>query len=105
MPDVLPNIMEEFKIYQPTILLNNNFEMKNMTQIVKNLSYQGYLIGFSQKQLNQYQSCVIFTDDLTQFKWNDPTNAPILVISKIETNEDLKEVDVSIGSEVLFLDW
>ena len=29
---ILPNIMEEFKIYQPTILLNKTFEIKNMTQ-------------------------------------------------------------------------
>ena len=104
MPDILPNIIEEFKIYQPTILLNNTFEIKNMTQIVKNLSNQGYLIRFSQKQLNQYQSGIVFTDDLTQFKWNIPNYAPILVVSRIETENELKKVEVSIGSEVIFLD-
>ena len=104
MPDILPNIMEEFKIYQPTILLNNVFEIKNVTQIIKNLSYQGYSIGFSQKQFNQHQSGITFTDDLNQFKWINPTYAPILVVSKIETKEDLREVDISIGSEVIFLD-
>ena len=104
IPDIIPAVMDEFKIYQPTILLGSMFQMKKMTQIAKNLNYHGYLINFSQKQLNQYQSGVIFTDDLNQFKWNNPTNAPVLVVSKIETKEDLREVEVSIGSEVIFLD-
>ena len=88
IPNILPTIMDEFMIYQPTIILGDMSEMKEMIEVVKNLNYQGYTIGFSQKQLiNQYQSCVIFTDDLTQFKWNNPTHAPILIISKIETEE------------------
>ena len=104
MPDILPSIMNEFKIYQPTIIQGAMLEMKKMTKVVKNFNYQGYSIGFSQKQLNRYQSGVILTNDLSQFKWNNPTRAPILVVSTIETEEDLKGVDVSIGSEVLFLD-
>ena len=104
IPDILPTIMDEFRIYQP-IILGDMSTMKELVEVVKNLNYQGYSIGFNQKQLNQYQSCVIFTDDLTQFKWNSPTYGPILVVSKIQSEEDLKEVDVSIGSEVIFLDW
>ena len=97
--------MDEFRIYQPNILVDM-LKMKEMVEVVKNLNYEGYSIGFSLKQLtNQYQSFVIFTDDLTQFKWNVPTYATILVVSKIESEQDLKEVDVSIGSEVIFLDW
>ena len=102
--DILPTIMDEFRIYQP-ILLSDTSKSKEMIEVVKKLNYHRYSIRFGQKQPNQYQSCIIFTADLTQFKWNNPTNAPILVVSKIETDEDLKEVDVSIGSEVLFLDW
>ena len=102
--DILPTIMDEFRIYQP-ILLSDTSKRKEMIEVVKKLNYHRYSIRFGQKQPNQYQSCIIFTADLTQFKWNTPTNAPILVVSKIETDEDLKEVDVSIGSEVLFLDW
>ena len=103
--DILPNFMEEFRIYQP-IILNDMLEMKNMKEVVKNLNYQGYSIGFGQKQiLNKYRSYVIFTDHLTQFKWNIPTYAVMLVVSKIQNEEDLKKVDVGIGCEVLFLDW
>ena len=102
--NILPTIMDEFRIYQP-ILLGDASKMKEMIEAVKKLNYHRYSIGFGQKQLNQYQSYIIFTADLTQFKWNNPTYAPILVVSKIQIEEDLKKVNVSIGSEVLFLDW
>ena len=102
--DILPTIMDEFRIYQP-ILLGDTLKMKEMIEVVKKLNYHRYSIGFGQKQLNQYQSYIIFTADITQFKWNNPTYAPILVVSKIQTEEDLKKVNVSIGSEVIFLDW
>ena len=106
IPDILPIIMDEFKIYQPIILQENILEIRYMTEVVKNLNYHGYSIDFNHKQhINQYQSCVIFTEDLIRFKWNNPTYAPILIVSKIQTEEDLKEIDVSIGSEVIFLDW
>ena len=104
-PDILPAILDEFRVYQPIIIGDKSTSKKEMIEVVKNLNYHGYSICFSQKQLNQYQSYVIFTDDLTQFKWNNPTYAPILIVSTIQTEEDLKDVDVSIGCEVLFLDW
>ena len=102
--DILPAILDEVRIYQP-IILGDMLEMNKMVLVVKNLNYRGYSIGFSLKQLNKYQSCIVFTDDLTKFNWNKTTYATILVISKIESEQDLKEVDVTIGNEVLFLDW
>ena len=105
IPDIFPAVMEEFRIYQPIIQGENMSTRKEMIDILKVLNFNGYSIGFGLKQFNQYQSCIIFTVDLTQFKWNNPTYAPILVVSKIQNEEDLKEVDVSIGSEVIFLDW
>ena len=86
------------------ITIEGKLGMMEMTNVVKHLNYAGYLIGFSQKESNKYQSHIIFTDVPSQFQWNTPTYAPILVVSKIQTEENLKEVDVSIGSEVLFLD-
>ena len=41
---------------------------------------------------------------MKNFKWNLPTYAPILVVTRIRNENDIKEVDVSIGSEVLFID-
>ena len=104
IPDILPAIMDEFRIYQP-ITQFDMLKMKEKIEVVKTFNYHGYSIGFSLKQLNQYQSSVIFTDDLTKFKWNDPTYVPILVVSKIQNEEDLTKVNISIGSEVLFMDW
>ena len=103
IPNFLPAILNEFRIYQP-IIHGNISTKKEIIKVVHNLNYHGYSIGFGQKQLNQYQSYIIFTDDITQFRWNNPTYSPILVVSAIQTEEDLKEVDVSIGSEVIFLD-
>ena len=103
--DILPNFMEEFRIYQPFII-NDMLEIKYVKEVVKNLNYQGYSIGFGQKEvLNQYLSYVIFTDHLSQVNWNIPSFAVMLVVSKIQAEEDLMEVEVGIGCEVLFLDW
>ena len=101
--EIFSTIMDEFKIYQP-IIIGDMLVKKEMTNVVKNLNQQGYSVGFK-KEFNQHQSSIIFTHNITHFKWNNATHAPILVVSKMETEEDLKEVDVSIGSEVLFLDW
>ena len=103
-PDILPTILDEFRIYQP-ITQFDMLKMKEKIEVVKTFNYHGYSFGFSLKQPNQYQSSVIFTDDLTKFKWNDPTYVPILVVSKIQNEEDLTKVNISIGSEVLFMDW
>ena len=103
--NILPHFMEEFRIYQP-LIINDMLEMKYIKEVVKNLNYQGYSIGFGQKQvLNQYLSYVIFTDHLSQVKWNIPSFAVMLVVSKIQAEEDLMEVELGIGCEVLFLDW
>ena len=103
--NILPHFMEEFRIYQP-LIINDMLEMKYIKEVVKNLNYQGYSIGFGQKEvLNQYLSYVIFTDDLSQVKWNIPSFAVMLVVSKIQAEEDLMEVELGIGCEVLFLDW
>ena len=101
--DILPNIMDEFKIYQPVIL--DDMSEMNMKEVVKHFNFLGYSVGFSQKQMTQYQSFIIFTNHLNQFKWKNPTYTPILVVSKIENDNVLTAVDVSVGSEVLFLDW
>ena len=51
LPEILPFIMDEFKIYQPTIILDNLMQMEKMTKVAKTLNYQGYFISFSQKEL------------------------------------------------------
>lgn len=103
-PDNIPPILDQFKINDP-VIQNTLLDANDMTNIVKYLSFKGYTLGFSQnKTALTYQSFLIFTN-LRNFKWNIPTYAPILVISRIQNEIDLKQVDVSIGSEVLFVDW
>ena len=45
IPDILPTIIDEFKIYQPIILQENMLEIRDMTEVVKNLNYHGYSLA------------------------------------------------------------
>ena len=47
-PDILPAIMDEFRIYQP-IILGDTSTMKEMIEVAKKLNYHGYSIDFGQK--------------------------------------------------------
>ena len=103
-PDVIPSILDEFKIHHP-ILVNTLIDAKDLVSIVKYISFKGHQITFSQNPSYQpYQSYLIFTN-LSNFTWVLPTYAPILVVTKIQNEMELNQVDVSIGSQVLFLDW
>ena len=100
----LPAILDEFKINKP-IILNTILGANDLANVAKHLTFKGFSISFSQKQNElPYQSYLIFTN-LRNFKWNLTTYAPILVVSRIKNEIDFKQVDVSIGSQVLFIDW
>ena len=104
--EIILAIMKELQINQP-IILNSLLDHKDLSNIIKSLSYQEYSMGFRQTQINSYQSCIIFADLLSDFKWNlTTTYAPTLVVSEIkrDTTKLLKQFAVSIGSEVIFLD-
>ena len=102
-PDMIPAILDELKINQP-IIKNELIDAKDLTKIVKHLCNNGQRVSFSSNQSFQpYQSYLIFAN-LKNFKWNLPTYAPTLVVSRIQNEVQLEQVEVSIGSEVLFLD-
>ena len=102
--DDVPFILDEFKIHHP-IIINNLIDTKDLVSIIKCMSFLGHQINFSQNQsYKPYQSYLIFTN-LKNFKWNQPTYGPILVVSKFQNEIELNKVDVSIGSQVLFIDW
>ena len=103
-PDDIPSILDEFNIYHP-IIINTMTDTKDLMRIVKSMSFNGQSINFNENKINRlYQSYLIFTN-LKNFKWHEPTSAPILVVSTIKNEIDLKHTNVSIGSQVLFLDW
>ena len=100
----MPSILDQFKICHP-IIINTLIDANALMSIVKCMSSEGQQINFNQNGIDlPYQSYLIFTK-LRNFTWNSPTYAPILVVSRIENENDLNKADVSIGSEVLFLDW
>ena len=100
----IPTILQEFKIHQP-ITQNILINAKDFRSIVKSMYLRGQRIQFSQNAIDQpYQSYLIFTK-LSNFKWNLTTYAPILVVSRIQNEIELNQVDVPIGAQVLFLDY
>ena len=103
LQDNIPSILDEFKIHYP-IIINTLIDNNKLVSIVKCMFSTGHLINFSQNRSYQpYQSYLIFTN-LRNFKWNQPTYGTILVVSKFQNEIELNQVDVSIGSQVLFLD-
>ena len=95
--------LDELDINQP-IIQNELIDDKELTKIVKQLYNNGQRVSFRSKQTHQpFMSYLIFTN-LKNFKWNLPSYVPILVVSRIQNEVELDQVEVSIGSEVLFLD-
>ena len=88
-PDDIPSILDEFNIYHP-IIINTMTDTKDLMRIVKSMSFNGQSINFNKNRINPlYQSYLIFTN-LRNFKWHEPTSAPILVVSRIRNEIDLK---------------
>ena len=46
-PDIIPAVLDELKINQP-IIQNELIDAKDLTKIVKHLSYNGYKVSFFQ---------------------------------------------------------
>ena len=51
--EILPNLIGEFR-FNKVITIEDKMGMKEITNVVKNLNYQGYFIDFSQKQTKKY---------------------------------------------------
>ena len=101
----LPAILQEFKISHP-ILANRILPVEKTTKLLKILSHHGYsisILGQIEDINRQYQSYLIFSK-IDEFHWNFRTDAPSLILTEIQNETDLNQVEVAIGNEVLFLD-
>ena len=101
----LPAILQEFKISHP-ILANRILPVEKTTKVLKILSHHGYsisILGQIEDINKQYQSYLIFSK-MDEFHWNFRTDAPSLIVTEMQNETDLNQVDLSIGNEVLFLD-
>ena len=101
----LPAILQEFKISHP-VLANTILPVEKTTKLLKILSHHGYSISLLRQieDINkQYQSYLIFSK-INDLHWNFRTDAPSLIVTEIQNETDLNQVEVSIGNEVLFLD-
>ena len=100
----LPAILQEFKISHP-VLANTILPVEKTSKLLKILSHHGYSISLLRKieDVNkQYQSYLIFSK-INEFHWNFRTDALSLIVTEIQNETDLNQVEVPIGNEILIV--
>ena len=103
LEDNLSFVIKEFQINQP-IIQNKLLSQNSFIRLFKKLFSNGHSTGFCQNNIHyQYQAQIIFTG-INNFNWTFQTKAPVLVVSDIQNEMDLNNVNVSISDELFFLD-
>ena len=103
LEDNLSFIIKEFQINQP-IIQNKLLGQNSFIHLLKKLSLKGHSTGFCQNKIHhQYQAQIIFTQ-ISNFKWTFHSKAPLLVVSDIQNEKHLSNVNVSIRDELFFMD-
>ena len=103
LEDNLSLVIKEFQINHP-IIQNKLLSQNSFIRLFKRLLSNGHSTGFCQNNVHyQYQAQIIFTR-ISNFNWTFQTKAPVLVVSDIQNEMDLNNVNVSISDELFFLD-
>ena len=103
LEDNLSFVIKEFQINHP-IIQNKLLSQNSFIHLFKKLLSNGHSTGFCQNNIHyQYQAQIIFTQ-ISNFNWTFQTKAPVLVVSDIQNEMDLNNVNVSISDELFFLD-
>ena len=103
LEDTISFVIKEFQINQP-IIENKLLSKNSFIDLMKKLSSSGHSTGFCEKKNHhQYQSYIIFTQ-IRNFNWTFRTKAAVLVVSDIQNEKDLSNVNASISDELFFMD-
>ena len=103
--NILTAIMDRFQVYHPIIFVNNFLTVSEQAKLFRDFSKYGVKISFNcYENMDIHQSYVVFSE-LSDFKWEIQTNGPILVITEIQEETNLQEIDVNVGTEMYFLDF
>ena len=94
-------IANHLKMSFLTILTPNNLERVN---IAKTFSNHGYKTSFKFKDKDSFQSVLEFVDKPNKAIANPKSDIIYLVVTRIDTINDLDDVDLAINQEVYFLD-
>ena len=101
--NIILAIMDYFKICNP-IIINTILKPSKAMKLFKVFSYHGQQITFNRRNNSNSESFIVFTE-IINFKWKIQTDASILVVTKIEDESNLMQFDISIDTEVFFLDF
>ena len=101
----ISTLLKTFHVNHP-IIQNSLLSKINLKNIIKGLSFHGHSIGFNQNLVtHNYHSFLIFTQ-IEDFNWTlRLTNAPVLVISRIQNEKIFEGLEVPIRDEIIFYDW
>ena len=102
-PKVLVTIINHFNISNPSIL-GNNLTVIEKINLFKELSDDGHSTNIHLNYSNRYPSFILKVSDIRNFNWEIQTDAPALVLSKIQTERELNSVNLPIDAEVYFVD-
>ena len=101
--NVILAAIEEFNIQDPTLIFDKTPKIREIVDLVKKLSKNTQWNGFKPRRDDAHESFIIFTN-LIDFEWKFQSKAPNLIITRIEKESDLSEIDVALDEEVYFLD-
>ena len=93
----LPAILQEFKINHPAIA-DTILHKKETIKLLKILSVN--LLRQTDDINNQFQSYLIFCK-INEFTWT--WTSRILIVTEIQNETDLNQVEVPIGNEILIV--
>ena len=99
----LITIIDQFRMFT-SVIYYECFTIAEKIELLKKFSDRGDMINFYQEAFYPYESFITCTNNLTGFSLKIQTKVPVVVISKIESEIDLKGVDVLVGEEIYFLD-
>ena len=95
----LPAILQEFKINHPAIA-DTILHKKETIKLLKILSVN--LLRQTDDINNQFQSYLIFCK-INEFTWTFRSDSRILIVTEIQNETDLNQVEVPIGNEILIV--
>ena len=98
--NVLISIIDQFKLFD-IVIQKNCFTPLIKKEFFKMFVDRGKMLNLNEKTIHSTIRC---TETIKKLSLNKPIKIKTVVISQIETENDLNTIDISIGEEVYFID-
>ena len=104
-PSIIIDMTEQFKIINPTIIVNNtDYKTSDRIKLFKTFTNHGHEVSFNFEDSKQNQSFIIFSQ-IQNLNWEIHSEMSVLVVTKIENNSDLEFLNILVCEEVYFIDY